>query len=78
MCSLSDIRHPILQFLNQYKFKHNVKWPSHRNGNVIDYASHYCPDQSIERLEIKQFGQYFTDHDMIMVNIADFLEQDQR
>ena len=55
-------------------FKHNLKHPSHSAGNVIDYASHYCPNDSLEVLNVKQYGQYFTDHDMILVNIEDFFK----
>ena len=55
-------------------FKHNLKHPLHSAGNVIAYASHYCPNDSIEVLDVKQYGQYFTDHDMILVNIEDFLK----
>ena len=73
VCSVSKEPHPILDLLNLLSFKHNLKQPSHSDGNVIDYASHYCPADSIEVLDIKQYGQYFTDHDMILVNIDDFL-----
>ena len=68
ICSKSHTNHQILQLLNQNMFIHNVKNPTHEDGHIIDYASHYCPNNSVEKIQIKQRGQYFTDHDMIIVD----------
>ena len=75
ICSMSDKNHPILELFSQLRFIHNVKQPSHKDGRVIDYASHFCPNDTIKHLEVKQAGQYFTDHDMIIVNVANLLTE---
>ena len=68
ICNVSHANHPILELLSQLMFKHNVTHPTHREGHHIDYVSHFCPSNSIEKLEVRQFCQYFTDHDMMIVD----------
>ena len=75
ICLLSHGYHPILKALSQLMFRHNVRQSTHQDGHVIDYASHYCPSNTIENLEVQQYGQYFTDHDMLIVNVDAFLNQ---
>ena len=76
MCSFSCTDHPILKLLKGLMFNHNVNQPSHRDGNVIDYASHYSPDNSIENINVMQLGQYFTDHDLLVVDISELLKEE--
>ena len=70
ICRTSHSNHPILELLNQLTFKHNVTHPTHRDGHLIDYASHFCPNNSVEKIEVRQCGQYFTDHNMMIVDTA--------
>ena len=64
VCSVTHVNHPILKLLSKLMFKHNIKQTSHKDGNVIDYAFHHCPQSSLQNLKVQQFAQYFTDHDI--------------
>ena len=77
ICNASNANHPILQFLSQLRFKHNVVHPTHRDGHLIDYVSHYCPCNTIEKIEVRQFGQYFTDHDMMIIDTELLFDDDK-
>ena len=76
VCSVTHVNHPIFKLLSKLMFKHYIKQTSHKDGNVIDYASHYCPQSSLQNLKVQQFAQYFTDHDMLLVDITDLLKVD--
>ena len=74
ICNAHQQDHPILDLMNQLAFKHNIQNPLYRSGHLIDFASHYCPENSIAKLEVQQFGQFFTDHDMIVVDILELMK----
>ena len=72
ICSINEEKHPILRKLKTLGFKERVKFPSHIAGRQIDHVLQFSPiNSSPQVVQVCQFGQYFTDHDLMVVNMSE-------
>ena len=73
ICYLEETNHPILRTLEALNFRQQVKMPTHVQGRLIDHIYFFSPrlDRAPD-LEVLQFGQYFTDHDLLVVDTSGF------
>ena len=70
ICFINERCNAILQWLEELGFKQQVKEPTHTEGRQIDHIFHYSPHpNTVSFANINQFGVYFTDHDMIQINL---------
>ena len=53
-------------------FDQKVKLPTHNQGRCIDHVYHFSPniERNMAIVEVLQFGQFYTDHDMLLVEMA--------
>ena len=73
ICYAAEDNHPIIRKLKSLKFTQNVKSVSHVQGRIIDHVYHFSPfSDANPQLEVHQFGQFFTDHDLMVIDISDF------
>ena len=70
-CSNEENTHPISAKLISLKFEQKVKHPTHVLGRCLDHVYFFSPDKNSNQTEVKvqQFGQFFTDHDMLVIQI---------
>ena len=64
LCFDSERSHPVFRFLENSKFKQLVQNATHIKGRLIDLVFTNSPEEVIR---VSQNGQYFSDHDMIIV-----------
>ena len=64
LCFDSERTHPVFMFLENSKFKQLVQNATHIKGRLIDLVFTNSPEEVIR---VSQNGQYFSDHDMIIV-----------
>ena len=71
ICYEKERKHLIITQLMSMGFDQKVKSPTHVQGRCIDHVYHYSPtsDDNISQVRILQFGQFFTDHDMLLVDL---------
>ena len=71
ICYISENSHPIIRKLEAMKFKQSVKLPTHKQGRQIDHVFFYSPQfNECPKMDVLQFGQFFTDHDMLVGNLS--------
>ena len=70
LCYIEDRKHDILRSIENLGFLQQVKHPTHIAGRQIDHVFYFSPDSAAVLPEVLQFGQYFSDHDLIQINIA--------
>ena len=68
ICYISEFSNLVFQELRSKGFKQLVKHPTHMEGRLIDLVFFLSPDQTI-CYEVKQLAQYFTDHDLLKVQV---------
>ena len=73
VCCVTEKHHPILCKLFEVGFVQGVQYPSHIEGRTIDYVLSYFPKKQ-KIVKVHQFGQYFTDHDLLMADISSFTD----
>jgi len=73
VCCVTEKHHPILCKLFEVGFVQGVQYPSHIEGRTIDYVLSYFPNEQ-KIVKVHQFGQYFTDHDLLMADISSFTD----
>ena len=74
ICSISEGNHEILKSLESYGFQERVKTPTHAEGRQIDHVLQYTPPlKSISCPIVLQFGQYFSDHDLLKIELLQVL-----
>ena len=71
ICFREDTNHQIIELFKSMKFDQKIRSPTHVHGRYIDHVYHYLPnpDENKTRVDVLQFGQYYTDHDMLLVEI---------
>ena len=69
ICINESRNHPIILTLSSLKFEQKNQSPTHVLGRCIDHVYFFNPEDSenMTAVEILQFGQFFTDHDMLLV-----------
>ena len=68
ICYATDRNHIIFRELECKGFKQYISKPTHVKGNQIDHVFYYSPNvTSTFEPTVNQYGQYFTDHDLIQV-----------
>ena len=71
VCYLGENNHPIIKKLDDLNFRQRVKMPTHVQGRLIDHIYFFSPSlDTAPDVEVLQFGQYFTDHDLMVVDIS--------
>ena len=71
ICFRKENNHQIIKLLKSMKFDQKTKSATHVQGRCIDHVYHYLPnpDENTTTVKVLQFGQFFTDHDMLLVAI---------
>ena len=69
ICSKEENNHTILKHLRTMRFKQKAKSPSHIAGRYIDHVHFYSPQPLRQCVEVSQFGQFFTDHDLMVIQM---------
>ena len=70
LCFLTERQHQIFKRIEFEGFEQLIKEPTHTEGRQIDLVFHYSlPDKSNTGPNVLQFGQYFTDHDLIQISL---------
>ena len=71
ICFKEQNDHPIIRQLKSMKFNQRVKSPTHVQGRCIDHVYHFSPnyEENNSTAKVLQFGQFYTDHDMLLVEI---------
>ena len=71
ICFRKENNHQIIKLLKSMKFDQKTKSATHVQGRCIDHVYHYIPnpDENTTTVKVLQFGQFFTDHDMLFVAI---------
>ena len=69
ICSKEENNHTILKHLRIMRFKQKAKSPSHIAGRYIDHVHFYSPQPLRQCVEVSQFGQFFTDHDLMVIQM---------
>ena len=71
ICFREENNHQIIKLLKSMKFDQKIMSPTHVQGRYIDHVYHYLPnpDENTTAVDVLQFGQFFTDHDMLLVAI---------
>ena len=67
ICFINERQHKILIEIEKHGFKQQVKYPTHSAGRQIDHVYYFSPSEDTPSLEVEQVGQFFTDHDMLIV-----------
>ena len=67
ICFINERHHKILKLIEKSGFKQQVKFPTHTAGRQIDHVYYFSPSEDTPSLEVEQVGQFFTDHDMLIV-----------
>ena len=70
LCYVEDRTHDILHCIENMGFLQQIKYPTHIGGRQIDHVFYYSPDSAAVPPEVLQFGQYFSDHDLIQINMS--------
>ena len=71
ICGLKERNHPILHRLETLGFKQKIQNPTHIEGRQIDHVFFFSPSGDIyPAVEVIQVGQFFTDHDLIVVDVS--------
>ena len=63
----------MIEKLKSLKFQQRVQSPTHVLGRYIDHVYHFLPnyDENETIIDVLQFGQFFTDHDILLVEIPE-------
>ena len=71
ICFREEENHPVITKLKSMKYVQKVMLPTHIQGRYIDHVYHFSPSQDGNKTEVEviQFGQFYTDHDMMLVRI---------
>ena len=71
ICFLTERQHPIFQRIELEGFEKLLKEPTHAEGRQIDLVFHYSLQDKFHTWDptVHQFGQYFTDHDLIQISL---------
>ena len=69
ICYLSELHHPVIQFILSQGFTQLVKRPTHIKGRLIDHIYHRNPgvNKLLDDFKIHHCSPYFTDHDILSV-----------
>ena len=67
ICFINERNHKILKVIEKCGFKQQVKFPTHSAGRQIDHVYYFSPSEDAPSLLVEQVGQFFTDHDMLIV-----------
>ena len=67
LCYIEDRNHDILRSIENMGLQQQIKHPTHIGGRQIDHVFYYSPDSPAVPPKVLQFGQYFTDHDLIQI-----------
>ena len=67
ICFINERKHKILIEIENCGFKQQVKFPTHTAGRQIDHVYYFSPSEDTPCLVVEQVGQFFTDHDMLIV-----------
>ena len=72
ICYITERSHEILKAIERHGFQQKVRVPTHTDGHQMDHVLHYLPPgEHITSIQtVTQFGQYFTDHDLLLVNLC--------
>ena len=73
ICFKAESNHPMIEKLKSLKFQQRVQLPTHVLGRYIDHVYHFLPnyDENETIIDVLQFGQFFTDHDILLVEIPE-------
>ena len=62
----------IIREIEKLGFEQQLKQPTHIEGRQIDHVFLYSPHhETTPSPEVHQFGQYFTDHDLIQIDLSE-------
>ena len=67
ICFINERQHKVLIEIEKFGFKQQIKLPTHTAGKQIDHVFYFSPSVVAPSLMVEQFGQFYTDHDMIIV-----------
>ena len=68
ICAVNDQNHDILRGIERLGFKQKIDLPTHTEGRQIDHVYFFYQNDFLRSLEVLQSGQFFTDHDLLVVN----------
>ena len=69
LCSKSEKKHTVLQFMEREGFVQLVDSPTHLEGRQIDQVFMLNPEQrENKQLAVKQQSPFYTDHDILYVH----------
>ena len=78
ICNNSENNHEILRKLEFWGFKQKVTNPTHAEGRQIDHVFSFSPSGETEAsVRVHQTGQYFTDHDLMVIDISEYGNNEQ-
>ena len=71
ICYREQRNHFIVNTLEDHGFSQLVENPTHIEGRQLDHAYVYTPsNQEKLKHQVSQFGQYFSYHDLIIINLT--------
>ena len=69
LCSKSEKKHTIFQFMEREGFVQLVDSPTHMEGRHIDQVFMFNPEQrDNQQLAVKQQSPFYTDHDILYIH----------
>ena len=78
ICYKDERDNLIVRRLDELGFKQLVNHPTHIEGRQLDHVYLFAPnDDEQPTIEVTQFGQYYTDHDLIRINITEVSKNSQ-